>query len=88
MANRPIKKWRRRGVEIALWEGNSFTIRKTYKDKATGEYKESKSFFKEELGDLYIITLQALLEITGEERGINENIEVTTVKGEEEEVPF
>lgn len=51
--NKPIKAAREKGIDIAMWQtkngGYSFTFRKSYKDKASGEYKESKQFFAEEL---------------------------------------
>lgn len=43
------------GLQIAAWESNngvSFTIQKRYKDKDTGEYKESKGFFASDLAAL------------------------------------
>lgn len=40
--------------------GYSYSIRKTYKDKATGEYKEAKQFFPEELEVLRRLIDEAL----------------------------
>lgn len=53
--NKPSFTSKKRGVEVAVWgsaDRASVTIRKSYKDKKTGEYKESKSFFSSELQDL------------------------------------
>lgn len=51
--NKPLKAARQKGLDIAMWStkngGYSFTFRKSYKDKATGEYKESKQYFSDEL---------------------------------------
>ena len=62
--NKPIKAARSRGIDIAMWPtkngGYSFSIRKTYKDKATGEYKEAKQFFPEELENLQSLISEAL----------------------------
>lgn len=62
--NKPIKAARNRGIDIAMWQtkngGYSFSIRKTYKDKATGEYKEAKQFFPEELENLQALLTEAL----------------------------
>lgn len=48
----PIKAFRNRGVDVAVWEtrngGYSITWRKSYKDKVSGEYKESKTLFPDE----------------------------------------
>lgn len=45
----PVKSYRNKGVDVAVWEtrngGYSITWRKSYKDKQTGEYKESKMLF-------------------------------------------
>lgn len=53
--NKPSFVSKKRGVEVVVW-GNadrpSISIRKSYKDKQTGEYKESKSLFPSELQDL------------------------------------
>lgn len=62
--NKPIKAARNRGIDIAMWQtrngGYSFSIRKTYKDKTTGEYKEAKQFFPEELQNLQALISEAL----------------------------
>ena len=62
--NKPIKAARDKGIDVAMWNtkngGHSFTFRKTYKDKATGEYKESKQFFPEELGILKRLIEEAI----------------------------
>jgi len=56
---RPKKAWRNKGIDIAAWEndrgGVSFTFRKTYKDKATDQYKESKYLFAQDLKDLHAL---------------------------------
>lgn len=49
---RPAQSWRNKGIDIAAWQnerGYSYTIRKTYKDKTTGEYKESKYWYPDDL---------------------------------------
>ena len=54
--NKPIQSFRNKGVDVAIWStnngGNSITIRKTYKDKQTNQYKESKYFYKDEVEGL------------------------------------
>ena len=47
-----IGSWKHKGIELAAWQGAdkiSFTFRKSYKDKATNEWKESKHLFPEEV---------------------------------------
>jgi hypothetical protein len=47
-----IGSWKHKGIELAAWQGTdkiSFTFRKSYKDKATNEWKESKHLFPEEV---------------------------------------
>ena len=51
----PIKKYKLRGVEIAVWSGKfgpGFTIQKSYKDKASGEYKNTSSLNADDLAIL------------------------------------
>lgn len=51
----PIKKYKLRGVEIAVWAGKfgpNFTIQKSYKDKASGEYKSTSSLDASDLAVL------------------------------------
>lgn len=50
----PTFKSQKRGVSVVVWGTSrpSISIRKTYKDKKTGEYKESKSWYPSELQDL------------------------------------
>ena len=58
---KPTKAWRNGGIDIAAWKndhGYSFTTRKTYKDKSTNEYKESRY--------LYVRDLQAMQELLAE----------------------
>lgn len=49
---KPAKTWRAGGIDFAAWQndkGYSFTTRKTYKDKSTGEYKESRYLYTSDL---------------------------------------
>ncbi len=49
---KPAKTWRAGGIDFAAWQndkGYSFTTRKTYKDKSTGEYKESRYLYPSDL---------------------------------------
>jgi len=52
----PVKTIRDKGLQIAVWEsengGYSFSISKTYKCKATDQWKDSKYFYKEDLQKL------------------------------------
>ena len=53
----PSKVYREGGVELAIWRNESsegkeyftFTIRKQYKDKNSGDWKESKALFFDDL---------------------------------------
>lgn len=63
--NKPVKDFKEKGVSVAVWEtrngGYSISISKRYKDKVSNEWKESKYWFKEDLGNL-IIMLQGALD--------------------------
>ena len=62
--NKPIKAAREKGIDVAMLStkngGYAFTFRKTYKDKVSGDYKETKNFFKEELEILKRLIEQAM----------------------------
>lgn len=83
----PINKYKEKGIEIAEWagkNGSSYTITKRYKDKTSGEYKDSKSFFESELGILSALLNQALAA-----KGVRPIEEpVTTDSVEFDEPPF
>ena len=47
-----IGNWKYKGLQLTAWQGTdkiSFTFKKAYKDKATGEWKEGKHLFPEEI---------------------------------------
>jgi hypothetical protein len=73
--NKPVQNFRNKGLDVAIWEtrtgGISLTIRKTYKDKQTGEYKESKYLFKEDAERL-IELLQEAVKYAGNRSAHNE----------------
>ena len=49
---KPVKTWRTKGVQLAAWENKdrvTFMIQKRYFDKKTDEWKETKTFFREDL---------------------------------------
>lgn len=60
---KPIKKWFNKGLDVAAWPTNNggvaFTIRKTFKTKDTGEYKETKNLFPSEIPMLMDLLTQA-----------------------------
>jgi transposase len=62
--NKPVQSFRDRGVDVAVWTakngGYSFTIRKTYKNKETQQYIETKYYYKEELEKLIELLQQAV----------------------------
>lgn len=62
--NRPVQNFKDRGVDVAVWTakngGYSFTIRKTYKNKETQQYIETKYYYKEEIEKLIELLQQAV----------------------------
>jgi hypothetical protein len=60
----PKEKWKEGGVEVACWENDrgqtSYSIGKRYKDKNSGEWKDSTRFFKEDLQKLMKCLTQAI----------------------------
>ena len=67
LANRPIKEFRVRNLSLAIWqnEGNardgrpiklhSITLNKRYQDQQTSEWKDSTSFFPDDLPRLRLL---------------------------------
>ena len=51
--NQPVKTFKDKGLQIAIWEtkngGYSYSISKRFKDKVSGDWKDSKYFFKSDL---------------------------------------
>ena len=72
MPNAPIKKFKTGisyGVDVAVWEhsGNyTVSIQKRYKDKRTGEYKVSTSYFPQDLAAIQQLLPQAIAFIDAE----------------------
>jgi len=62
--NKPVQDFKHKGLSVAVWPtkngGYSYSISKRYKDKQSGEWKETKSFFKEEAEALIDLLKQAL----------------------------
>lgn len=65
MSNKPTAKFRSGGIEVVRWPssngGSTFTIQKRYKDKGSGEWKESKSLWASDLPVLAALCLQAFM---------------------------
>jgi hypothetical protein len=60
----PVKAFRNFGLDVAIWEtrngGYSITWRKSYKDKTSGEYKETKTLFPNDAKLLIELLQQAI----------------------------
>ena len=56
MSNKPVMKFRAGGMEIAIWEGRNgshhASIRTQYRDKVTGEWKETKNWYINDMRNL------------------------------------
>ena len=50
--NKPVQDFKHKGLSVAVWPtrngGYSYSISKRYKDKQSGEWRETKSLFKDE----------------------------------------
>ena len=69
--DKPIKRFRAGSVEAAVWkneqvdqngqtvERHSVTIRKSYRDKESGQWKQSDSFFPSDLPRLALVVQKA-----------------------------
>ena len=62
--NKPVQNFRDKGLDVAVWEnrngGYSFTFRKTYKNKETQQYVETKYLYKEECEKLIELLQEAV----------------------------
>ncbi len=62
--NKPVQSFRDKGLDVAVWEnrngGYSFTFRKTYKNKESGQYVETKYLYKEDAERLIELLKQAV----------------------------
>lgn len=67
--NKPVQNFRDKGLDVAVWEnrngGYSFTFRKTYKNKETQQYVETKYFYKEECEKLIELLQEAVKYASG-----------------------
>jgi hypothetical protein len=56
----PIKAFKENAVRVIVWPGRNdpedytYSIEKSYKDKASGEWKKSTVFFEQDLKSLYV----------------------------------
>jgi len=61
---KPVQDFKHKGLSVAVWPtkngGYSYSISKRYKDKQSGEWRETKSLFKEEAEALIDLLQQAL----------------------------
>lgn len=62
--NKPLQDFKNKGVSVAVWTnkqgGFSFSIGKRYKDKQTGEWKESRYYYKDEVEGLIELLKEAV----------------------------
>lgn len=68
---RPVKTFRQSGVEVSVWrnpgeQGDMYnaTIRKSYKDDTSGDWKETSSFSPTDLAVVSQLSSQAFQAIT------------------------
>lgn len=73
----PVEKFRRQGVQVAIWRGTkglSASIKKSYKNKATGEYKDTTVFFKDDLEKLIEVCKEAIQFLDAQEGTSEERV--------------
>lgn len=63
MANRPIKTFKKGKMQLSIWQGefdgkptNSFSIKKSYYDKQSGQWKDTVYFSLTDLADIHFLT--------------------------------
>jgi hypothetical protein len=59
---KPLNSWRKGKLDMAAWKNDagqiSFTFRKVYKDKQSGEFKETKYLWPSDIADLAALTAE------------------------------
>lgn len=62
--NKPLQDFKNKGVSVAVWAakngGYSFSLQKRYKDKQSGEWKESRYYYKDEIEGLIELLKEAV----------------------------
>jgi hypothetical protein len=98
--NKPVQNFRDKGIDVAVWNakngGYSFTIRKTYKNKQSGEYVETKYMYKEECEKLIELLQEAVKyasnrsehESQGSQNGPGQNVARELTQEELDDLPF
>ena len=98
--NKPVQNFRDKGIDVAVWSakngGYSFTIRKTYKNKQSGEYVETKYLYKEECEKLIELLQEAVKyasnrsehESQGSQNGPGQNVARELTQEELDDLPF
>ena len=74
-ASRPVATFRQGGVEVSVWRNNTqngemfnTTIRNSYKEEKSGEWKETSSFSPADLAVLAQLSGQAFQEIVAQKQ--------------------
>lgn len=98
MSNRPIQDWKQKGLSISVWaneHGNSYTVQKRWKDKATDEWKgHSIKLFPSELeilGQLLMCAVNFEQSGTAEERHLEAKADVHSPpppQWDSDDIPF
>jgi hypothetical protein len=98
--NKPIQDFKNKGVSVAVWNakngGYSFSIQKRYKDKQSGDWKESRYYYKEEMEGLIELLQEAIKyasnrsehESQGSQNGPGQNVARELTQEELDDLPF
>lgn len=98
--NKPVQDFKNKGVSVAVWTakngGYSFSIQKRYKDKQSGEWKESRYYYKDELEALIELLKEAVTyasnraehESQGSKSGPGQNVARELTQEELDDLPW
>jgi len=98
--NKPVQDFKNKGVSVAVWNtkngGYSFSLQKRYRDKQSGEWKESKYYYKDELEALIELLKEAVTYATnrsehesqGSKSGLGYNVTRELTQEELDDLPF
>lgn len=98
--NKPVQDFKNKGVSVAVWNakngGYSFSIQKRYKDKQSGEWKESRYYYKDELEALIELLKEAVTYVSnrsehesqGSKSGPGYNVQRELTQEELDDLPW
>lgn len=87
MGNGPAFKAKEKGIEVVVWDnerGKSINIKKSYKDKTTDEWKDSKYYYPDDLPRLVELLQKTINWLEGD----HTEVKAEPAKFDDSDIPF